>query len=182
MLGQKKEIFLRRQTINGQNNRSLPLETRLSLFLKILNGLSLSRAFDSLFSHKTKPEAIVMTAHGKVDKNLFDYLLKRNQTSFSDLRSRSPMGGNKSIYSRASRSRTPNRRLKIKRKKDNGSLANFSNQKSNTHANLYQSQNLNQNPKFFKLASQQEIPLSSVDNPHQSKSLNFLIFRSVQIS
>jgi len=168
MLGQKKEIFLRRQTINGQNNRSLPLETRLSLFLKILNGLSLSRAFDSLFSYKTKPEAIILTGKGKVDKNLFDYLLKRNETSFSDLRSRSPMGGSKSIYSRASRSRTPNRRLRVKRKTDNGSLANFQNRKSNTHANLYKSQNLAQNPNFFKLTSQQEIPLSSVDNPYQS--------------
>lgn len=164
MLGQKKEIFLRRRTINGQDNRSLPLPSRLSLFLKILNNLSLSRAFDTLFSFKTKPDAIVMTAQGKVDKNLFDYLMKRNETSFSDLRSRSPMRGNKSIYSRHSRSRTPIKKLRVKRRPQNGSLANFGNgmgRMGGRDKNLYMSQNLAQNPNFFKLASEQEIPLSS---------------------
>lgn len=188
MLGHKKEIFLRRRTINGQDNRSLPLPSRLSLFIKILNSLSLSRAFDTLFSYKTKPDAIVLTRQGKVDKNLFDYLLKRNETSFSDLRSRSPMRGNKSIYSRASRSRTPIKKLRVKRKPQNGSLANFGNgagRMGGRNKDLYMSQNLAQNPNFFKLASDQEIPLSSqniMNYGHKSILFINLTFRKIYFS
>ena len=169
MLGQKKEIILRRQTINGQNNRHLPCETRLSLFIKIINGLSLSRAFDNLFAHNKTQGTIIATGHGKVDKNLFDYLLKRNQTSFSDLRSRSPMQGSKSIYSKHSRSRTPLKKLRIKRKRHQGSVAGFSNQMPQSGNQLYRSQNLAKNPNYFKMTSEQEIPLSSVDHTGKSK-------------
>ena len=180
MLGQKKEIFLRRRTVNGQDNRSLPYQTRLSLFVKIINGLSLSRAFDCLFTYQKKQGAIIQTRQGKVDKNLFNYLMKRNQTSFSDLRSRSPIKGSKSIYSRNSRSRTPVKRLRVRRKNKNGSMANFGKGRVDMDGNnlnvyglggnrmnrrgtrnLYRSQNLTQNPNFFKLTSDKEIPLSS---------------------
>lgn len=166
---QKKEIFLRRRTINGQTNQALPLSTRVSLFTKILDSLSLSRAFDDLFKHKKKSATIVTTRQGKVDKNLFDYLLKRNETSFTDLRSRSPMTRNKSIYSRYSRSRTPVKGLKKKRKKQQGSVAGLSNRDQMSKRHLYMSQNLNQNPNFFKLDSNKEVPLSSLDAGKNSK-------------
>jgi hypothetical protein len=170
MQGQKKEIFLRRRTINGQTNRALPLNNRLILFTKILNSLPMSRAFDSLYKYNQKSDTIVMTAQGKVDKNLFDYLLKRNETSFTDLRSRSPMGGNKSIYSRYSRSRTPVKGLRKKRRKGaKGSTAGQSQMDLRSKKNLYMSQNLNQNPKFFKLDSNKEVPLSTNENQKNSK-------------
>ena len=171
MLCHKKEIFLRRRTINGQNSGNMPLPVKLTEFVSILNNLVLSRAFDNLFGVNRQSEGIVVTRQGKVDKNLFDYLLKRNETSFSDLRSRSPLVGSKSIYSRHSRSRTPLKKLRVKKKKQNGSLANFSQKKVTPQANLYMSQNLNQNPNFFKLASEQEIPLSSVDNTKKGRRL-----------
>lgn len=165
MLGQKKEIFIRRRTINGQTNVNLPLERRLHLFVQILNSLSLSRAFDRLFAQKKPNDGIVITSHGKVDKNLFDYLLRRNETSFSDLRSRSPINGSKSIYSR---SKTPLKRKRRKRDNNKGSVAGSCNQQLEGKRHLFQSQHLARNPKFFKMSSELEIPLSSMG--HKTKS------------
>lgn len=103
----KKQVFVRRHSIIG-GARELNEEDKTEKLNKTVEDLFLSRAFDLLFKHRKRGVTIIEFKNKKIDKNLFDYLLKRNEASVSDLRSRSRnvRVKNQSIYSRNTRSRS----------------------------------------------------------------------------
>lgn len=151
----KKQVFVRRLSIIG-GAREHTLEEKTEKIIKSVQDLFLSRAFDQLFQYRKRGMTIIEVKNKKVDKNLFDYLIKQNEASVSDLRSRSRnvRVKNQSIYSRNTRSRS---RVGNRRRIPRSPVSAIGLRRKNTGLNrdLSRSQNL-----ASKTKSHTEIPLN----------------------
>lgn len=99
-MSDKEEVNITVTTNQLSSSKVSQYQRGLNRFIKIYRKLELSVTFDSIWKlQKKKSISTQKLKSANMNRNMFNYILKRKQLQLSELRSKSPFrGGNKSRY------------------------------------------------------------------------------------